>query len=476
LSFSLTNSTDPADYTLTTSPTATDATTGTTVYFVVTNPNYNPVFGSEQIVINKRIVALTTEDASKMYDGTALTNPAWAYDATGNDGFVAGQGFATATADGTITNVGTTDNTFAYTLSAATNSANYTINVTEGKLTVTASDALTVDATDVSHKYDGTPYGVSASANVAGGTTIRYSETYSTNPADYTLTTSPTATHVDDSKTVYFVATNANYQPAFGDAKVTITPREITLTAGTASRAYNGEALIDATVTQSGDSFIGSEGFAVAPTTTGSIVNVGSINNLVVAGTLNAATDPNDYTITPVSGTLTVTPRTLTVQADNQQIAYPANRPANADLTYTLVSGSLSGETPAYMGALGYDAAQLPASQPYTPDTYEKAIVSGTLALTNSGDFKAFNYSLTVLPGDLKVVNGGFTVDLTGGSWEYDGDPHGPTLTGTTTGDTVEYFVPNGTGGWISTGTTPDRKSTRLNSSHNSESRMPSSA
>lgn len=63
-----------------------------------------------------------------------------------------------------------------------------------------------MDATDVSKKYDGTAYGVSASANVPAGTTIRYSETYSTNPADYTLTTSPTATHVDDSATVYFVS------------------------------------------------------------------------------------------------------------------------------------------------------------------------------------------------------------------------------------------------------------------------------
>ncbi|NLI52871.1 MAG: InlB B-repeat-containing protein, partial [Clostridiales bacterium] len=51
--YSLTNSTNPADYTLTTSPTATDYTTGLTVYFVVTNPNYNPVFGSETVTINK---------------------------------------------------------------------------------------------------------------------------------------------------------------------------------------------------------------------------------------------------------------------------------------------------------------------------------------------------------------------------------------------------------------------------------------
>ena len=60
-----------------------------------------------------------------------------------------------------------------------------------------------------------------------------------------------------------------------------------------------------------------------------------------------------------------------------------------------------------------------------------------------------------MLPGDLKVVNGTFTVDLTGGSWPYDTHSHGPSLTGTTTGDTVTYYIPDGSGGWTSTGSTP---------------------
>ncbi len=451
--YSLTNSTDPAAYTLTTSPTATDATAGTTVYFVVTNPNYNPVFGSEQIIISKRIVALTTSDATKMYDGDPLTNPAWDYDSTGNDGFVAGQGFATATANGTITSVGTTDNTFGYTLTATTDADNYTFNVTEGTLTVTPSNLLTVDATDVTHMYDGTPYGVSAAANVPTGTTIRYSLTNSTDPASYTLENSPTATHVDDTRTVYFVAVNSNYAPAFGDAQVAITPRAITLTAATQTRVYNGNALTNATVTITGDGFLAGEGYETLPTATGTITDVGSVTNPVAAGTLNAATDPDDYAINPIAGSLSVTARELIVQADNQQIAYPADRPANATLTYTLESGSIAGETPAFNGVLGYDAAL--ASDPLVPDTYTDAIVGGTLALTNSGDFKASNYTLTVRSGDLEVVDGTFTVDLTGGSWTYDGNPHGTSITGTEPTDTVEYFVPNGSGGWTSTGSTP---------------------
>ncbi|MEN6637221.1 MAG: InlB B-repeat-containing protein, partial [Clostridiaceae bacterium] len=452
--YSLTNSTNPAEYSFT-NPTETNATTGTTVYFVVTNPNYNPVFGNEQIVINKRVVALTTATASKEYDTLPLTDAAWSFDTTGNQGFLAGQGFATSATTGTITNVGTTDNTFGYTLNGTTAASNYTINVTKGKLTITASNDLSVSATDVTKKYDGSAYGVSASANVPSGTTIRYSETYSANPANYTMEISPTATHVDQNKTVYFVATNANYEPAFGHADVTITPRTITLTAATESRAYNGSALTNATVTPTGDSFLSGEGFATQPTANGTITDVGTVKNNVVAGTLNASTQPHDYTFTPVAGDLTITARALTVQAEDKQIAYPANRPATSELTYSIVSGTVSGETPAFGGALGYDAAKLPASQPYTPGTYADAIVGGTLALTNSGDFKASNYALTVLPADLKVINGGFTVDLTGGSWTYNGNPHTTGLTGTNSGDTVEYFIPNGSGGWTSVGPTP---------------------
>ena len=182
---------------------------------------------------------------------------------------------------------------------------------------------------------------------------------------------------------------------------------------------------------------------------------MGTIQNNVVAGTLNANTAASDYAFTSVKGDLTVTARALTVQADDKQIAFPANRPAASDLTYSVVSGAVSGETPAFGGLLGYDATKLPAGQPYSPATYADAIVVGTLALTNSGAFKASNYALTVLPADLKVVNGSFTVDLTGGSWTYNGNPHGPTLTGTTTEDTIEYFVSDGAGGWTSTGTTP---------------------
>lgn len=92
-----------------------------------------------KLTITPRKVTLTSETASKVYDGTPLTKPN--VKVTG-DGFVEGEG-ATYNVTGTITNVGTTDNTFTYTLKDGTKATNYTITKKEGKLTITEASAPT---------------------------------------------------------------------------------------------------------------------------------------------------------------------------------------------------------------------------------------------------------------------------------------------------------------------------------------------
>ena len=85
------------------------------------------------MTINKRIVVLTSGSDSKVYDGAALTNS----DVTvAGDGFVQGEGVQ-YTFTGSQTAVGTSDNTFEYTLNANTLRQNYDIQLVEGTLTVT---------------------------------------------------------------------------------------------------------------------------------------------------------------------------------------------------------------------------------------------------------------------------------------------------------------------------------------------------
>ena len=86
-----------------------------------------------KLIINKRSVLITSQSATKTYDGSALTRPAVTI--TG-DGFVPGE-LAKAEATGSITKVGSTPNTIRYTTTGAFNAANYSIALSVGTLTVT---------------------------------------------------------------------------------------------------------------------------------------------------------------------------------------------------------------------------------------------------------------------------------------------------------------------------------------------------
>ena len=83
-----------------------------------------------------------------------------------------------------------------------------------------------------------------------------------------------------------------------------IAPREVTLTSGSASKVYDGTALVNSMVTVGGDGFVDGEGASY--TYTGSRTIVGSSAN-AFSYTLNDNTKASNYTITTANGKLTVT-------------------------------------------------------------------------------------------------------------------------------------------------------------------------
>lgn len=101
---------------------------------------YDISYEDGTLTINKRSVTLTSETASKVYDGTPLTKPNVTVD---GDGFVEGEG-ATYDVTGTITNVGETENKFTYTLNEGTKAGNYDITTKLGKLTIKPVAEVTV--------------------------------------------------------------------------------------------------------------------------------------------------------------------------------------------------------------------------------------------------------------------------------------------------------------------------------------------
>ena len=90
-----------------------------------------------------------------------------------------------------------------------------------------------------------------------------------------------------------------------GQATYTITPRDVTLTSGSAEKEYDGTALTNNTVTAEG--FVNGEGATY--NVTGTQTEVGSSENNFTY-TLNSDTKASNYKITTQYGTLTVTEKT----------------------------------------------------------------------------------------------------------------------------------------------------------------------
>jgi hypothetical protein len=103
---------------------------------------------------------------------------------------------------------------------------------------------------------------------------------------------------------VYYRILAANFKGVTNSASVTIVPRKVTLTSGSASKVVDGEALTNGVVTVSGNGFAAGEGASYE--VTGAQVAVGSSGNSFTY-TLDEGTLAGNYEITKVEGVLTVT-------------------------------------------------------------------------------------------------------------------------------------------------------------------------
>ena len=280
--------------------------TGTIKVVVTGMGNYTgSVVGTYEI--KAKGYTVTTGSASKAYDGEALLGTV--ADAA-KDNKVTGlvnSTDATFTVTGNQTDVGTSDNTYELAFASDQMKANYVLTgETLGKLTVADSTAEIVVTTT---GYDG----------VYTGTEHKASVSVSTLPAGYTLekaASSASATDVTDepvkatADTLVIknkkgqVVDNGKLNIKYVDGSITVKPVDITVTADSDSRTYNGEALTKDSYTQTG-SFVKGEGFEKV-TVSGSQTQVGQSDN-VITYELKSGTKAKNYNIAKVNGTLTVT-------------------------------------------------------------------------------------------------------------------------------------------------------------------------
>ncbi len=289
------------DYELSYSKDVTNA--GTVTVTVTGKGNYE---GSFEVTyeITKRNVTLTSADATKTYDGKALTNTSIS---VSGDGFVEGEG-AEYKVTGTQTQVGNSANEFEYTLNENTKDGNYSITKKVGTLTVTPKSivpdgpdtpedektGITVTAPEDS-KYDGEKHKNKPTV------TDTKTDKVLVEGKDYELSYSKDVTNAG---TVTVTVTGkGNYEGSF-EVTYEITKRNVTLTSADATKTYDGKALTNTSISVSGDGFVEGEGAEYK--VTGTQTQVGNSAN-EFEYTLNENTLASNYDITKVVGTLMVT-------------------------------------------------------------------------------------------------------------------------------------------------------------------------
>lgn len=191
---------------------------------------------SENIMINKRPVTLTSASANKVYDGKPLTNGAVTSTPLGVDvGFLDGEG-VTCNVTGSQTNVGESANEFTYTFNEGTSKSDYLVTYEFGKLIVTQDNTevvVTITEHSGAFEYDGTE------KTVSGYDFSASNELYKNTDFEFTGNDSVSATNVGtydmELKSEDFKNTNGNFSKVtfvVVDGQLTITPKSVDPEAG----------------------------------------------------------------------------------------------------------------------------------------------------------------------------------------------------------------------------------------------------
>lgn len=387
---------------------------------------------SGTLTVTARPLTITAGSASKQYDGTPLTRNSYTSEA-----LAAGDAIQTVTVTGTITYTGSVPNVpsdaVIHNGAGEDVTGDYEITYNNGTLTITVNEKiLKVEANSNSWKYDGENHR-------DGGYTVIYDGVSYTVAAGDSLTL-PTGDKV--TVTITAVVKNVSDTAAGNNAIVkldlqhadqykikeekdgtlTITARKLTLTSGSDEKEYDGTPLTSKVVDVTGDGFVKGEGaqFDV----TGSQTEAGESDNTFTY-TLNRNTLAENYEITPVLGSLTVTRRgagekKVKIIANSYTVEYDGRfHGANGYTTEYLAPGHkvkklilAGGRTDAgeYLGE-------------FVP--YDAAIVDA------NGNDVTHNYVITYVAGDLTITKRGLDpknpviVRADNSEVEYDGQPHG---------------------------------------------------
>ena len=367
-----------------------------------------PVNGT--LEITPRVVVIESEGGHKVYDGQPLTNPNYKF-TTGS--FVDGEVSEVKTT-GTITEVGSVDNTIVYTTTDKFDANNYDITLTPGKLEitpVTAGVVVTITENSGSAKYDGTEKTVTG-YEVTSISDPLYKESDFTFSGDATIKGTDAGTYDMNLAPEDFKNNNGNFKNVrfvIYDGTLVISPRTLTITSGSDKKEYNGTPLTSSEIKVTGDGFVDGEGASY--TFTGSQLDVGSSDNFFDYE-LNANTKAKNYEITKEYGDLTVTAVStqIVITANSKTDVYSGQAVTDSNYTYT---GKLAEGDKLEVEVVGSQTDR--GSSDNVVKSYK--VTRDGVDVTNNYTFGASQKgTLTVTPRPVTLTSGG-------GEKKYDGTP-----------------------------------------------------
>ena len=398
-----------------------------TVEVKASNPNYCDVTATVTVVISPKPVTFTSPDKTQEYNGQALVGDSREFTA---DGLVPGE---TVTYENlaSITDVGSTTNTIQV-VWGGVNASNYAVTKNEGTLTITKNtntdQSVSLTATAYSGTYDGQSHPLITDKSVTGdvkGNTWTY--TYSTDGTTYS-TEMPRRT-IAGTYPVWVKASCGNYEDLVVEVNAEISPKPVTLTSGSQSWSYDGDAHSIEEVTT--DGFVGNDGATFS--SFASITNVSdSPKKNTFEYTLNPGTVAGNYAITQVYGELKITPS------------------ENASLTVNGYTGTYDGRPHEVTASVADYAEGNEWTLTYSTDgtAYSSEMPTRTDAGTTTVYVKAEspNYKTLTAQADIQIAKRAVTLTSASHTKSYDGTPlTDPTVTvsgmGFVDGEGAEYHV-----------------------------------
>ncbi len=258
--------------------------------------------------ITPKAYTVTTESATKVYDGTALT-------AGGKvNGIISGE-TVEFTTTGSRIDEGTSKNTYSLKWNGSAIETNYKLEKASiGDLTVKAKSIIPDEPDTPEENKTGITVNEPSDSMYDGQEhkevlIVKDAKTGKELVSGTEYAVAYTGDLVNAGTVTITVTGKGNYTGTFTKT-YKITKRSITLTSATESKTYDGNPLTNTSITVSGDGFVKGEGATYE--VTGSQTEVGDSAN-AFEYKLNENTLASNYDITKVVGTLTVTRDTIPV-------------------------------------------------------------------------------------------------------------------------------------------------------------------